>query len=101
MGSKSFVFVIILGVLTLLYFMVSVVRDFNNASVVKSSSLVSAKDSVVAASIDQAMLQDSIMLSTIEEQQVIIDDLGLRLDNLTYKFNSLSKNTCTCEYEAR
>ncbi len=80
MSSRVSVAIIIAAVVGLLYFVVSAVNDFNQASVIRSSGKVSAKDSLVFARLDSLQVRDSILTDVIEKQRVQIDELTHRLD---------------------
>lgn len=75
MNSKVSVTIIIAAVVGLLYFMVSAVNDFNEASVIRSSGKISAKDSLVSARLDSLQVRDSILMDVIQKQDKVIKEL--------------------------
>lgn len=80
MSNRVSVAIIIAAVVGLLYFVVSAVNDFSEASVIRSSGKISAKDSLVFARLDSLQVRDSILTDVIERQRVQIEELTHRLD---------------------
>ena len=95
MNSKVSVTIIIAAVVGLLYFMVSAVNDFNEASVIRSSGKISAKDSLVSARLDSLQVRDSILMDVIQKQDKVIKELTRTVEitrhNLDVIGNVLSK----------
>lgn len=95
MNNKVSVVIIIAAVSALLFFVVSAVRDFNEASVIRSSGKISAKDSLVSARLDSLQVRDSILMDVVEKQQAQIEVLTQKLDinrrNLDVIANTLSQ----------
>lgn len=89
MNSKGLIIVII-SVTGMLYFVVSLVTDFSNASQYRTAQEQAKKDSTLAVQFDSIKVNDSLMQVKIEEQNIRIDDLQSQLVNIKYKLRALA-----------
>lgn len=95
MNNKASVVIIMAAVSALLFFVVSAVRDFNEASVIRSSGKISAKDSLVSARLDSLQVRDSVLTELVMQQEQTIsrlrEDIRIVRHNLTVIGNALSE----------
>ena len=91
MGNKISIGIIVLAVCTVMYFMVSIVKDFNDASAARVDLQKSNRDSALAAQIQTLQSQDSALSFLIQEQFVRTEAMARDINNLKYRLNELSR----------
>lgn len=91
MNSKVSIGIIVVAVVGLLSFMVSVIQDFNEASFVRSSGMVTAKDSLLSARLDSLYAKDSILTAMVLEQNKKIESMGNSIVNIKSNITTISK----------
>lgn len=91
MNSKVSIGIIVLAVVGLLSFMVSVIQDFNEASFVRSSGMVTAKDSLLSARLDSLHAKDSILTAMVLEQNKKIESMGNSIVNIKSNITTIGK----------
>ncbi len=91
MNSKVSIGIIVVAVVGLLSFMVSVIQDFNEASFVRSSGMVTAKYSLLSARLDSLYAKDSILTAMVLEQNKKIESMGNSIVNIKSNITTIGK----------
>jgi NADH:ubiquinone oxidoreductase subunit 6 (subunit J) len=89
MNNKLPVVIIVVAVVGLLSFLVMVINDFNDASVIRSNAKWTEKDSVMMAKMDSLHVRDSILGVMIMDQEKKIESMGNSIVNINRNINTL------------
>lgn len=89
MNNKLPVIIIVVAVVGLLSFLVMVINDFNDASVIRSNAKWTEKDSVMMAKMDSLHVRDSILGVMIMDQEKKIESMGNSIVNINRNINTL------------
>lgn len=79
--------IVIVMVAAMLFFMVSIVGHFTNMSQVQKEQEAAYKDSLVQAQIEQLTNTNIVLKEAIRSQEVRLDQLKSKVDNVNYKVN--------------
>jgi hypothetical protein len=75
----------------MMYFMIALVMDFNDAGQVRNIKEQQAKDSTIAAQINVLLYQDSLINEALLEQAKKNDELSSQVSIIKYKLRALSE----------
>lgn len=90
MNNKLPIVIIVVAVVGLLSFLVMVINDFNDASVIRSNAKWTEKDSIMMAKIDSLHVRDSILGIMIMGQERKIELMGNSIVNINKNINTIS-----------
>lgn len=89
MNNKLSIVIIVVAVVGLLSFLVMVINDFNDASVIRSNAKWTEKDSIMMAKMDSLHVRDSIFGVMIMDQEKKIESMGNSIVNINRNINTL------------
>lgn len=88
--SKIGVVIIVIAVVAMMLGMASKVMEFREESTIKKIEHQITLDSLTSVRFEEALQNDSMMLSQIESQKLEIEALKSQLNNIKYKLSVLA-----------